>query len=614
MTERLSRRGRGPRRPLPEPEPGDWPVTLLRPRTVGPYGRPEPVVIPPLEAWNDPGYEPVSGLVPAVSADGGLGDDTGDTPVPGGRSLLRSNLAVASGTAVSRITGLLRTVILFWVLARDLGDAYVLANNTPNIIYELILGGVLTATLVPLFTDAIERKDDDATSAVVTFTVVALGVLTALGFVLTPLLIDLYASNPGTGVDPAVFSSVGTTLALFFVPQIFFYGLMALGSALLNARHRFFAAAWAPVLNNVIVIAALLSVPFVFDQSPGLDQATDTKGLTTWLGLGSTLGIAAMAIALLPALRRSGVRVRFLFRPRHPYVRRAIALSVWTFGYVIANQVAGQVIAVLTEPGSGGARNYAVAFQFFQLPHGLLAVSIMTTFEPDLARAAARFDYRRFNERLLLGLRLIGLLIIPASIGLLTVPLASLVPAAHDSIRYRDLAEVGRIAAGFSIGLVGFSAYLFTLRGFYAQKDTRTPFFINCGENVVNIALAVLLVGRFGVVGLAWSYAIAYCIAAVVALVVLTRRNGGFDMPALVSTYWRLALAGAVMAAAVLGVGLATVAASDARLLLTVALCVLVGMAVYVAAVMLLRVPGADQALDAVRRRLPGRRRRPASA
>ena len=295
------------------------------------------------------------------------------------------------------------------------------------------------------------------------------------------------------------------------------------------------------MLNNVIVIAALLSVPLVFEKSPGLDQATDTKGLTTWLGLGSTLGIAAMAIALLPALRRSGVRIRFLFRPRHPYVRRAIALSVWTFGYVIANQVAGQVIAVLTEPGSGGARNYAVAFQFFQLPHGLLAVSIMTTFEPDLARAAARFDYRRFNERLLLGLRLIGLLIIPASIGLLTVPLASLVPAAHDSIRYRDLAEVGRIAAAFSIGLVGFSAYLFTLRGFYAQKDTRTPFFINCGENVVNIVFAVLLVGRFGVVGLAWSYAIAYCLAAVVALGVLTRRHGGFDMAALVSTYWRLA-------------------------------------------------------------------------
>ena len=339
----------------------------------------------------------------------------------------------------------------------------------------------------------------------------------------------------------------------------------------------------------------------------------DDTGLLLVLGLGTTSGIVAMALALLPPLRRAGVRIRFRPDWRSPGVRKALALSGWTIGYVIANQVALVVVQNLTSPGDGDLSAYQLAFVFFQLPHGLLAVSIMTTFEPDLARAAARFDYRRFNERLLLGLRLIGLLIIPASIGLLTVPLASLVPAAHDSIRYRDLAEVGRIAAGFSIGLVGFSAYLFTLRGFYAQKDTRTPFFINCGENVVNIVFAVLLVGRFGVVGLAWSYAIAYCVAAVVAIGVLTRRNGGFDMHALVSTYWRLALAGAVMAAAVLGIGLVTVSASDARLLLTVALCVLVGMAVYVAAVMLLRVPGAEQALDVVRRRIPGRRRRSAS-
>ena len=189
MTERLSRRGRGPRRPLPEPDPQDWPVTLLRPRTLGPYGRPEPVIIPPLEAWNDPGYEPVSGIVPAIPADGGLGDDIDqpETPVPGGASLLRTNLVVASGTAVSRLTGLLRTFILFWVLARDLSDAYVLANNTPNMIYELILGGILTATLVPLFTDDLERGDgQEATSAIISVALVALVVVTLLGLVVGP--------------------------------------------------------------------------------------------------------------------------------------------------------------------------------------------------------------------------------------------------------------------------------------------------------------------------------------------------------------------------------------------------------------------------------------------
>ncbi|MCU1353371.1 MAG: hypothetical protein JWM05_2580, partial [Acidimicrobiales bacterium] len=578
-------------------------------RTLPPMGRPVPVVIPPLEAFDDQAYAPPTGQVPMVvvpaagAPDGGAGGDAG----PSTRALVKSNLAVASGTAVSRATGLLRTVVLVWALHRSLADTYLLANNTPNIIYELILGGVLTATLVPIFTEDLERGDDDATSAVISFSIIALLALTAFAFIATPALMLLYASNTPSGLDPGLFRSVGIRLAFLFAPQVFFYGVMALGAALLNSRRRFFAAAWAPVLNNLIVISVLLTVTFAFERNPSLQDARSNGSLLLLLGGGTTLGIVAMAVALFPALRRAGVRVRFRLNLRHPAVRRAVRLSVWTFGYVIANQVAAQVVNVLAKPGSGGVRNYQVAFQFFQLPHGLLAVSIMTTFEPELARAAARVDFRAFGDRMLLGLRLIGVLVIPAAIGLIVVPLATIVPAARQTAQldnsFGDLAEIGRIVAAFAVGLLGFSVYLFTLRGFYALKDTKTPFLINCMENAINIVLAVLLVSRYGVVGLAGSYAVAYSVSAVVALVILTRRTGHFDMVGLLGSYSRLAVAAGAMGAAAWAVGRALTGPTDARVGLAVAAAVVVGGIVYVGGVIALRVPGIDELTGRLRRR-----------
>ena len=386
VSDDLSRRGRGPSQPLPEPDPdASDRVIVLRPRTLGPYGRPEPVVMPPLEAFADPQYEPPSGMVAVVEASGVWEqDDTEGGRVQSGRTLLRNNISVGSGTALSRMTGLLRTLVLLWVLNKSLNDTYSLANNTPNIIYELILGGVLTATLVPLFTDAIERKDDDATSAVVTFTVIALGAITAVGFLLTPLLIRLYSINTPENVDPATFRSVGTILAFFFVPQIFFYGLMALGSALLNARHRFFAAAWAPVLNNVIVIGVLLLVPVLFGSQPDLTKASST---TTACCCGSVWArrwaSRSWRSRWFPRCAGLACGSGSCSRRAHPYVRRAIALSVWTFGYVIANQIAGIVISILAKPGSGGVT---------ELPGGVPVL-------PAAARLAGRLDHDDVRAR-----------------------------------------------------------------------------------------------------------------------------------------------------------------------------------------------------------------------
>jgi len=513
----------------------------------------------------------------------------------GGRRLLRDNLGVAAGTGFSRVTGVARLAALYVAAGPALRDAYVLANNTPNIIYELILGGILTATLVPLFTAQLELDDDEGTSAVVSVAIIVLATLTLLSLVVAPLLIVLYGTNAGPGVDPAAFRRVGITLSLLFAPQVFFYGLMAIGTALLNARRHFIAAAWAPVLNNVVVISILLLVGALdLGGEDPLPQVVDETGLLLVLGLGTTAGIVAMTLALLPPLRRAGVHIRFRPDWRHPGVRKALALSGWTIGYVIANQVAAQTVNVLAEPGSGDVTNYNVAFMFFQLPHGLLAVSLMTTFQPDLARAAVHRDWSLFNERLLLGLRLLSLVVVPAAIGYLVLAL-SVGGAAETSGELVDGATlpIARILGGFALGLIGFSTYLFVLRAFYALQDTRTPFFLNCAENALNIVLAIVLVRSFGVVGLAVAYAIAYSVSAVAALVVLTNRHPGFDLAGLVRSVATMVLAGLLMAAAVTVVVALLPTATATQIGVAAAAAVLVGVVAYVGSVVVFGVPRA---------------------
>jgi putative peptidoglycan lipid II flippase len=182
-------------------------------------------------------------------------------------------------------------------------------------------------------------------------------------------------------------------LARIFLIQIFFYGLSALATALLQARRRFFAAAWTPVLSNIVIIASLLLVPSAVDgREPQLLEVLTNDRLRWTLGLGATAGIAVMALAMIPALRAADITLTFRPEPRHPAVRRLLTLSAWTLGYVVANQVAVVVVQNLAEPGSGDLDAYAKAYIFFVLPHGLLAMSIVTTFTPDLARSALQRD------------------------------------------------------------------------------------------------------------------------------------------------------------------------------------------------------------------------------
>lgn len=466
-------------------------------------------------------------------------------------SIIRSSAVMALGTAASRLTGFVRLAAMAYALGLGrLTDTYTLANTTPNIVYELLLGGVLSATLVPVFVHHFEEDDEDGPSAIVTVTAVLLVALTVVGIVAAPWILRLYSSSVEGSVGDDQ-REVGTMLLRLFMPQMLFYGMTAMGTALLNARRRFAAPAWVPVLNNLIVAGMLFALPSIVGHDPTLDDVRDDRGLLLLLGVGTTAGIVAMTVALWPFVRRAGIRLRWVFDLRNTAVREVARLSGWTVGYVITNQLALLIVLILANRTAGGVAGYTVAFVFFQLPHALVAVSLMSALVPEMSSAARAGDMAAYKRHFSLGIRLIALVVMPAATGYIVLAH----PIVTALVEYGAADDAGLVAdslAMFAVGLLGFSLYLFTLRGFYALRDTRTPFLLNVVENSLNIVLAVALEPVLGVKGLALALALAYSASGLLAFVTLRRRVGLLGGRRLMLALAKVALASSAMAAAVL--------------------------------------------------------------
>ena len=521
--------------------------------------------------------------------------------------LLRASAVVGVGTALSRVTGFLRVAAIAYALgAAALAGTYSYANETPNMLYELLLGGVLTATLVPQFVRHVEREDKDAISAIFSVALVALVVVSALGVLLAPWIVELFTLRVQGG-DKAAQQEVATTLVRLFMPQMLFYGFIALATAVLHAHRRFAAAAFAPILNNVVVIAIFVSLPRLVDGPITLERVRGDTPLLLALGLGTTAGIAAVAFVLIPALVLAGVHLRPRFDLRHHAVIAMARLSGWTVGYVIANQIALWVVLVLANGTDGGPFVYLSAYAFFQLPHGLLAVSLMTTTAPEMASAAERGDLDGLRARLSDGLRLTTVVILPCAAALVAlarpIVVALLQRGAFDAT---DAALVAETVAGFAVGLVFFSSYLFVLRAFYSMHDTRTPFFLNCAENALNLVLAVPLYAWLGIPGLALAFSGAYAGASLLTLAVLHRRIGGIDGRALADTTGRALLPALVATLAGWGVARTLGWSGPGEGAVTAVVGLVVVGAVYIGGIMALRLPE----LSALRTLVPiGRRR-----
>ncbi len=463
-------------------------------------------------------------------------DPPADRPDGGGGALGRLGRAtvwMAAGTGISRLTGLLRVLALAYALgATHLATSFNLANTTPNMIYDVVLGGVLSATFIPVFVDWLStrgaREGWRAISAIVSLSSVVLVVMTVVFLAAAPAVIDAFTSlghSTGLrGVNLAQEQAVATQLLRWFVPQVALYGFIALLTALLNTRRRFVAPMWVPIANNLVCIGVLLWFAKL-THTPSLAGARAHPSWVVLLGLGTTLGVALQLALLVLVARRVGFSgLRWRWNPRHEAVRTVLRLGGWTFGFVVANQVALFVVLALAVgvPGPDPVSSYTYAYTFMQMPYAVVAVSVMSAVTPGLSERWATGDVNGFRHRLTGGLRAVLTIILPAAMGMfiLAKPVVDLL-FAHGSYSVTAASTTGSTLAMFSLGLPGFCTFLYCVRAFQSMQRTRVAFWLYLLENGVNVVLAVALVHPLGVRGLALSLSVAYTVAAVAALAVL---------------------------------------------------------------------------------------------
>lgn len=459
-----------------------------------------------------------------------------------GSRLGRASVWMAFGTIVSRITGMLRAILLVGVLGYSLNaDMFSFANSIPNSLYILVAGGIFNVVLVPQLVRSMKHDADGGeafANRIITGALLVLGVATVVLMLAVPLIMRLLYR------EPAFYTSDFDTqrqaaywLMVLCMPQVFFYGMFVLVGQLLNSRERFGPMMWAPIVNNIIAIATLGAYALIFGASNAGDGFT--AGEILLLGLGSTAGIMVQALTLVPFLKGIG----FTFRPRFDFrgtgLGQTARLSLWTLGFIVVNQVAYFYVARLAlsattegkrlgEPAAGQTI-YELGFLISQVPHGVITVSLATAIIPTLAALAADGRLDMLGIQLSRTIRMALVLIVPIAVlvGLLSQPLAVVLVGWGSA---SDPYPLGTTFAAFAVTMVTFTAHYLVLRGFYAMNDTRTPFFIQVFITAVNMVAATVLSTAAPLIYrstmLALAFGIAYALGMLVSVTILSRRIG----------------------------------------------------------------------------------------
>jgi putative peptidoglycan lipid II flippase len=540
------------------------------------------------------------------------------------QTVARASAWMALGTIVSRVTGFLRVLLLAWVIGVSLNaDIFDAANSIPNTLYILVAGGIFNVVLVPQLVRAMNHDDDggDAyANRVITLGLVVLGAATVVLVLAAPLILRLVFPADLFGSTLRDQRESATLLMMLCIPQVFFYGVFVLVGQVLNARRRFGPMMWAPIVNNVVACGVILAYYLIFGSSFGRDGFSTSESVL--LGLGSTVAIALQALVLLPYLRAAGFHYRPRFDFRGVGLGHTLRLGFWTLLFILVNQVAYVVItrlatsanvegAVDGKPAAGLAV-YSLGFLVSQLPHGVITVSLATAVIPTLATLASERRYRRFSLELGRTLRVTLVLIVPLAVAVACLGLpGSAVIGAFGSLGGNTLA-IGHTVQAFSLAMVAFTVHYMMLRGFYADEDTRTPFFVQLVIGVVNVVVALVLtslVDPYDVAAmLALSYGIAYVVGSVLSASLLARRTGSLMDREMVFFVRRIVVAAALTAFVMLGVagGLDAAGVEPGRAaggFVTTVVAGLAGALTYVAAAKVLMLDELDHLVTSLRRR-----------
>ncbi|SCL22664.1 putative peptidoglycan lipid II flippase [Micromonospora nigra] len=528
-------------------------------------------------------------------------------------SAAANSAVMALGSLVSRGTGFLRVLAITAALGSAVGDAYTTAQILPQMVYEFLLGGILTSVLIPVL---VRRRKFDAdggqayTQRLLTLAVLALGAAAVLAVAMAPVLTWLYASDQSSDN----YQSLVTSLARLMLPTIFFAGLSALISAVLNTRGHFAAPMWAPILNNIVVIATAGLFIAIFGADL-LEPGEMTTGQILLIGGGTLLGVAVQAVGLLPALRKVGFRWRFRFDFRSLGLGELGRLGAWMFCYVAVSQIGLIVVFNLLSRTSGqgaGALIYNNVFLLLMMAHGIIAVSIITALMPRMSAAAADGRYADLAADLSRGTRTVSAVLAPIAVcyAVLATPIAFTL-FRWGAFTAEDARATAPVLFFAALALVPFAvSQLFTF-AFYALPDTRTPALVNIPvvalRALVQIALFAVFATSFVAAGMMIGNAVSYLAAAIASAWLLRPRVGRIGLGAILRTVGRVAVA--ALGAALAGLLVVTLLPGDdtpTRLQAIVQLVVGGGVigGVYLGLATVLRISEITEVVGMVRRRL----------
>jgi putative peptidoglycan lipid II flippase len=408
-------------------------------------------------------------------------------------------------------------------------------------VFELLAGGVLSAMFIPVFMERIQRDGRDAAyRAANTLYCIVLVLLGAIA------LVGTFWPQPFVLTQTFTVSADKASLAIyffrFFAVQIVFYGWCAVTTGILNSQRRFFAPAIAPLVNNVVVIVALLGFYLPLHESrPDLAIIA--------LGVGTTLGVVALLITQLPTLFGLGFRFRWSWDLKDPTLRKLLRKSVPILGYVAVNLIVVTFRnAFATRALLDGSAALMYAWMWYQLPYGVLAVAYTTAMFPELSDMAVKQDWTAFKVTFSRALRVMTLLILPmaAMLVALSVPLVKLYRVGAFPADAVPL--VAAVLAAWAFGLLSFSLYMLTLRAFYAQQDSLTPMISNAVLAVIHVGLywgltSITTWGDWRLIGIPAADAVFFTLHTIVLLAILRRRRGALNGRHTVSTMARIAVA-----------------------------------------------------------------------
>ena len=465
-------------------------------------------------------------------------------------SLARASAVMASGTVVSRVLGFLKQALRVFAVgqvASKSADAFANGNLLPNIVYMILIGGMLNAVLVPQIVKA--AKDPDGGNGyinrVLTLVLTALAIGTVLVMLAAPWIMWLLTSTWSEEQR-----ALAVAFAYWCLPQIVFYGLYTVLGEVLNAKSVFGPFTWAPVLNNVIAIAGILVFIAMFGADPDgfREPGSWTSGAIAVLAGSATLGVISQALILFVSWHRAGIRYRPDFRWRGMGLGETGRIAGWSLGMILVMQLGGAVARVVINTASGAgvsALAMDTAWLLFMMPHSVIAVSLATAYFTRLAEWGQSGRTAEFLGDFSASVRQISLVMVMASIVLFTAaPFISRVVNAGSKLDY--VMQFSLVIQCYMVGLAAYSFLFVVQRAFYALSDTRTPFIFTTVQIVLLVALSLgLLVLPKDWLGaayaLVWSFTTV--LQALLAVWLLRRKIGVIDGARILTSLIRFGVA-----------------------------------------------------------------------